>query len=68
MYVGNPAKRCGALIEITVDKETRELLAWYVNGTLAGADRDRVEAALQNDAGAALLLAWERGVQAAVKG
>jgi hypothetical protein len=50
-----------------VDKETTELLAWYVNGTLAGADRDRVEAALKNEAGASSLLAWERAVQAAAK-
>jgi hypothetical protein len=50
-----------------VDKEARELLAWYVNGTLAGADRDWVEAALRNEAGASSLLEWERAVQAAVK-
>jgi anti-sigma factor RsiW len=50
-----------------VDQETRQLLAWYVNGTLAGADRDRVEAALQQDPAASELLAWERAVQEATK-
>lgn len=56
-----------ALIESCVDKETENLLAWYVNGTLAGPDRDRVEAALRDDAGAASRVAWERAVQVAVK-
>jgi hypothetical protein len=50
-----------------VDQETRQLLAWYVNGTLAGADRDQVEAALQQDPAASELLAWERSVQDATK-
>jgi hypothetical protein len=64
---GNAAKGGSALIGIQVEKETRELLAWYVNGTLGGADRDRVEAALQNATGASSLLVWERAVQAAAK-
>jgi len=50
-----------------MDKDTQDLLAWYVNGTLAGPDRDRVEAALREDGGASALLDWERTVQAAVK-
>lgn len=50
-----------------VERDTRELLAWYVNGTLTGAERNRVEASLQSEAGAAALLAWERDVQAAIK-
>ncbi|MBK7474018.1 MAG: hypothetical protein IPI73_28515 [Betaproteobacteria bacterium] len=50
-----------------MDKNTYELLAWYVNGTLAGTDRDQVEAALQMEAGASSLLAWEKAIQGAVK-
>lgn len=50
-----------------MDKETENLLAWYVNGTLAGPDRDRVEAALRDDAGASSKVAWERAVHGAVK-
>jgi hypothetical protein len=55
------------LIGSQLDKETTELLAWYVNGTLAGTERDRVESALQTEAGSSSLLAWERAVQSAVK-
>lgn len=55
------------LTGIPVDKETRQLLAWYVNGTLAGTDRDRVEAALQDSPEAASHVAWEKAVHAAVK-
>lgn len=43
------------------------MLAWYINGTLAGTERDQVEAALQLEAGASSLLAWERAIQGAVK-
>ena len=50
-----------------MDSETRQLLAWYVNGTLTGVGRDRVEAALQNDSGSASLLDWERSLQDAVR-
>ena len=50
-----------------MDTETRQLLPWYVNGTLTGADRDRVEAALRNEVHAASWLAWEKATQAAVK-
>ena len=67
MCFRNAAKGGHALIEIQVDIEIRQLLAWYVNGTLTGADRDRVEAALQSEAAASSLVAWERAVQAAVK-
>ena len=67
MRFNNDAAGGDALIESCVDKETQELLAWYVNGTLTGPERDRVEAALRNEAGASTRLAWERSVQAAVK-
>ncbi|MEP7084483.1 MAG: hypothetical protein ABI854_07060 [Betaproteobacteria bacterium] len=50
-----------------MDKETQELLVWYVNGTLTGPERDRAEAALRSQPGASTWLAWERSVQAAVK-
>ena len=43
------------------------MLAWYVNGSLAGADRDRIEEALQRDPDAAVLVGWERAVQSAIK-
>ncbi len=67
MCFSNAAKGFDALIEIQLEKNTHELLAWYVNGTLAGAERDQIEAALQLEAGASSLLAWERAIQGAVK-
>ncbi|MBK8742860.1 MAG: hypothetical protein IPM02_26830 [Betaproteobacteria bacterium] len=67
MCFSNAAKGFDALIEISLDKNTYELLAWYVNGTLAGTDRDQVEAALKMEAGASSLLAWEKAIQGAVK-
>ena len=56
-----------SLIGINVDKEIGHLLSWYVNGTLTGADRDRVEAALRDDARAKALLEWEKSLRQAVK-
>ncbi len=50
-----------------MDTEIRQLLPWYVNGTLTGTDRDRVEAALRNEVHAASWLAWEKAMQGAVK-
>jgi anti-sigma-K factor RskA len=50
-----------------VDKDIGQLLSWYVNGTLTGPDRDRVEAALRNEAGASTLLEWEKSLSQAVK-
>jgi anti-sigma-K factor RskA len=50
-----------------VDKEIGQLLSWYVNGTLTGADRDRVEAALRDDVRAKALLDWEKSLRQAVK-
>lgn len=67
MRFSNVAKGFVALIEIQLEEKTHELLAWYVNGTLAGTERDQVEAALQLEAGASSLLAWERAIQGAVK-
>lgn len=67
MRLSNAATGFDALIEIQLEKNTHELLAWYVNGTLAGTERDQVEAALQLEAGASSLLAWERAIQGAVK-
>jgi hypothetical protein len=56
-----------SLIGINVDKEIGHLLSWYVNGTLTGADRDRVEAALRDDSRAKTLLEWEKSLRQAVK-
>ena len=55
------------MIGIIVDKEIRDLLPWYVNGTLRGVDRDRVEAALRNDPSINSVLHWEQAVQQAVQ-
>ena len=67
MCFSNAATVFEALIGIQLEKKTHELLAWYVNGTLAGTERDQVEAALQLEGGATSLLAWERAIQGAVK-
>lgn len=53
--------------ENLVDSETRHLIAWYANGTLTGADRERVEAALRGGHEASAMLAWERTVRSAVR-
>ena len=50
-----------------MDRETQQLLAWYVNGSLVGPDRDRVEDALAADPDSARTLAWERAVRGAMK-
>jgi hypothetical protein len=50
-----------------VDKEIGHLLSWYVNGTLTGQERDRVEAALREDPRAKSLLDWEKSLREAVK-
>jgi hypothetical protein len=57
----------GCLIGLNVDKDIGQLLSWYVNGTLTGPDRDRVEAALRDEKGAATLLALEKSLAQAVK-
>lgn len=53
--------------ENLVDSETRHLIAWYANGTLGAADRQRVEAALGRSHETSTILAWERMVRAAVR-
>ena len=53
--------------ENLVDSETRHLLAWYANGTLSAADRQRFESALGRSHETSELLAWERMVRAAVR-
>lgn len=50
-----------------MDKDIQQLLGWYVNGTLVGPDRDRVEDALAGDAAGARLIDWERAVRNAVR-
>ena len=50
-----------------MDKRTEQLLAWYVNGTLVGAERNRVDDALAGDEAALRLLRWETTVRAAIK-
>jgi len=50
-----------------VDKDIGQLLSWYANGTLTGADRERVEAALRDDPRARALLEWEQSLRQAVK-
>ena len=62
-----PVATGDSLIGIDVDKEIGQLLSWYVNGTLTGAERDRVEAALRDDARAKALLEWEKSLREAVK-
>ena len=62
-----PVATGNSLIGIDVDKEIGQLLSWYVNGTLTGAERDRVEAALRDDARATALLEWEKSLREAVK-
>lgn len=53
--------------EHLVDSETRHLIAWYANGTLTAADRERVEAALRGGDEASAMLTWERMVRSAVR-
>jgi hypothetical protein len=55
------------LKEYLMDSESRNLIAWYLNGTLTGADRERVEAALRADHEASEMLTWERMVRSAVR-
>jgi len=43
------------------------LIAWYANGTLSGADREQVEAALRAGHKASAMLTWERMVRSAVR-
>ena len=50
-----------------MNKDIQQLLPSYVNGTLAGPDRDRIEDALAADQEGARHVAWERSVQKAVK-
>lgn len=50
-----------------MEKRTEQLLAWYVNGTLVGPDRNRVEDALQHDPSALRHLNWESAVRTAIK-
>jgi len=50
-----------------MDKDIAQLLPFYVNGTLTGAERDRVEIALQADARARTLLEWERTLRRSVQ-
>ena len=50
-----------------VEKRTEQLLAWYVNGTLVGPDRNHVEDALHRDPSALRHLNWESAVRTAIK-
>ena len=50
-----------------MEKRTEELLAWYVNGTLVGPDRNLVEDALHRDPSALRELNWESAVRTAIK-
>ena len=61
------ARAAGILKEKLVDSEIRNSIAWYLNGTLTGADRERVEAALRADHEASEMLAWEKMVRSAVR-
>ena len=62
------ARCCGAASEgANVDKELGNLLPWHVNGTLTGADSDRVEKALRTDPKAVTARNWELATQRAVK-
>ena len=50
-----------------MEKRTEQLLAWYVNGTLVGPDRNHVEDALHRDPSALRHLNWESAVRTAIK-
>lgn len=50
-----------------MDKDIAQLLSWYVNGTLTGAERDRVELALRDDPRARALLEWEKSLRRSVQ-
>jgi anti-sigma factor RsiW len=50
-----------------MDKDIAQLLSFYVNGTLTGAERDRVEVALRDDPRARALLEWEKSLRKAVQ-
>jgi len=52
----------------SMDKDIAQLLSFYVNGTLTGAERDRVEVALRDDPRARALLEWEKSLRKAVQG
>src|SRR5689334_302682 len=50
-----------------VDKDIGQLLSFYVNGTLTGPERERVETALRDDAQARALLEWEKALRRSVQ-
>jgi anti-sigma-K factor RskA len=50
-----------------VDKDIGQLLSFYVNGTLTGPERERVETALRDDAQARALLDWEKALRRSVQ-
>jgi len=50
-----------------VDKDIGQLLSFYVNGTLTGPERERVENALRDDAQARALLDWEKALRRSVQ-
>jgi hypothetical protein len=62
-----PVAAGDCLIGVDVDKDIAQLLSWYVNGTLTGAERDRVEVALRDDPRARNLLEWEKSLRRAVQ-
>src|SRR5579872_2935310 len=57
----------GREAETDMDKRIEQLLAWYVNGTLVGPDRNRVEDALARDESALKALRWENAVRTSMK-
>ncbi|HED13645.1 MAG TPA: hypothetical protein ENI62_08330 [Gammaproteobacteria bacterium] len=48
-------------------QELNKLLPWYVNGTLAGEERERVEAYVEQDQGGQIEVAFLRSVQTAIR-
>jgi hypothetical protein len=67
MYRECAAQAADIVKEDPVETETRHLIPWYANGSLTGADRERVEAALRGGGEASAMLAWERMVRFAVR-
>lgn len=50
-----------------MDKDIGQLLSFYVNGTLTGPERERVETALRDDKQARALLEWEKALRRSVQ-